>query len=225
MLSALLGGSIKGLLVFRSRAARPFCLALVTIALLQAGDSWSAPIVFVHQGVANGSLDGTPFSSSLFVIVAHGDTDERHSFAEAGMPGPGWWIDHSDASISIVGVGDFEILTSTRTFVNDTLERVGFSRSGGGGLDLFNGPNDAVLGQWDMRSSIGPLEGAGELFTWAASPQVVTSGGVLIFNDGTSEATFTAVVPESEILSLFAIFGSTYALRRARNSLRAASTV
>ena len=79
---------------------------------------------------------------------------------------------------------------------------VGFSRAGASDSDLFDGPT--ISTPWDMLSSIGPIAGTGELLQWTV-PQVLTDGGVLFFNDGTSASTFTATVgavPEPETYAM-----------------------
>ncbi len=74
-------------------------------------------------------------------------------------------------------------------------QTVGFSREpGAGGADLFNGPSHAQFATWDMLSPIGPISGSGYLLQWHYSP-IDTTGGILIFNDDTCDATFTAALP------------------------------
>jgi len=89
---------------------------LIMVFLLMAVSACPAladPMIFTHEGSGSGTLDGSPFGASDFVITAFGDTVNRLSF------GVGWYIGHSSASISIDGVGDFDLLTGTRTFVNN----------------------------------------------------------------------------------------------------------
>jgi len=151
---------------------------LIMVFLLMAVSACPAladPMIFTHEGSGSGTLDGSPFGASDFVITAFGDTVNRLSF------GVGWYIGHSSASISIDGVGDFDLLTGTRTFVNNGVYKVGFSRATGGGADLFTGPESLQFGTWDMLSPIGPISGSGILQQWTVSPQIDTTGGVLIF--------------------------------------------
>jgi hypothetical protein len=145
------------------------------------------------------------------VITATGDTDDRTSF------GTGFSIVHLTASIAIEGEGTFDFITGTRTFVNNNLSLVGFSRASG--ADLFNGPTAADLAAWDMLSSIGPIPGTGSLLQWL-SPPINSSGGVVVFFDDDTEAQFTAIVgttvpvPGSIVLVMLGLVGMTAARRR-----------
>lgn len=165
------------------------CLAL---AVALSAPAFAAPITFTHQGVGSGTLDGEPFGDSAFTITAEGDTTARQSF------GAGYFIDHTTAAITIQGLGTFTFVTGTRTFVNNGVDVVGFSRAGLGGLDLFNGPQAAPFGSWDMLSSIGPVAGSGSTLQWG-SGDVQTSAGVLFFDPGVSDAVFTAVVGDTAV--------------------------
>ena len=189
-------------------------LAAVALLGIVAAPSFAVPIEFTHtaaaNGTGNGTLDGIAFGGVGFTITATGDTDDRASF------GTGYFIDHVSASISIPSVGDFTFITPTRTFVNNALELVGFSLAGDSGADLFTGPTDAAFKAWAMLTPIGPINGDGELLQWTAA-SVVTSGGVLVFDDDFRNAQFRAsvervvVVPEPGMLSLLglalAVFG------------------
>ena len=145
------------------------------------------------------------------MITATGDTDNRDSFVG------GFSIDHLTASIAIEGLGTFDFITGTRTFVNNSLSLVGFSRAPGS--DLFDGPDDAAFAAWDMLSSIGPIAGTGDLLQLLSSP-INTSGGVLVFNDGVTGAQFTAIVgitvpvPGSIVLVMLGLVGMRAARRR-----------
>jgi hypothetical protein len=99
----------------------------------------------------------------------------------------------------IDGVGSLLFVSPTRTFVNNSLDLVGFSRAGSSGLDLFNGPTASVFASWDMLTSIGPISGSGRLLQWASSP-VVTTMGILRFQDGFPGATFRAQVGDEEVV-------------------------
>jgi hypothetical protein len=171
--------------------------------VLLAACSFAAPITITHTGVGSGTIGGTTFTGASFTITDIGDTASRSTF-----PG-GFFIDDLSASIAINGVGTFSFITGTRTFVNQVQIQVGFSRAGINGIDLYDGPTTAAFGTWDMLSSIGPISGSAVLSQWgAAFGTVNTSGGVLVFNNSTSDTVFKATVgsvPEPGTLALLGI--------------------
>lgn len=169
----------------------------------------AAPITFIHDGSGNGTLDGVAFSA-VFTITATGNTDDRNDLGGA------WDIEHTSATINIDGVGSFDFISPTRTFVNNGGQLVGFSRTvGAGGNDLFNGPNNAAFGTWDMTTSIGPIGGGGDLIQWGdPNPAVVTTGGVLYFDNFFTDAQFTAIVVPAPATLL--ALGGLVATRRRR---------
>jgi hypothetical protein len=144
------------------------------------------PIKISHQGEGMGNINGVPFNFTIFTVTAAGDTDDRVDF------GGGYYIIHDTASIDILGVGVFQFVTPTLTFVNNGVQIVGLSRSDSF-LDLFNGPSNAAFGAWDMTTSIGPHDGVGTVLQWN-SGDFITDAGVLNMLDGGAFAIFTAVV-------------------------------
>lgn len=170
---------------------------LVALLMFASASAFAVPITFIHSGSGSGSIDGNLFTSAAFTITASDDTLLRQDCG-AGC----YFIDSNSASIDIDGVGTFAFLTGTRTFVQAGSGVVGFSRSGDGGLDLFNGPTNGALLGYDLTTAIGPVGGSGEILQWTAG-DVLTSGGVLVFDDAIVDATFTAVlVPEPETYAL-----------------------
>lgn len=156
---------------------------VASAALVVGAASWATAITFTHQGSGAGTLGGAPFGPSDFTITLEADTANR-------LPcggGDCFSIDATSASIVIDGLGTFDFVTGTRTFVNGSV--VGFSRSSG--ADLFNGPSSAALLGYELDASIGPVGGSGSLLQWTLS-DVVTSGGVLVFESAQSRAVFTA---------------------------------
>ena len=146
-----------------------------------------------------------------FSITSFADTANRQKVGSDV-----WSIDHTSSSISIAGLGNFDILTGTRTFVNNGSQMVGFSRAGASGYDLFQGPHDAVFRSWDMLTPIMPISELGRLKQWSSySPLINTTGGILIFNDtpGWAIATFSAI-PEPGTVSLLALGGMAVLKRR-----------
>ena len=169
------------------------CLLLFCGSILYSSGSG---VTFTHSGIGSGSIGGVPFANASFSITEVADTSSRLPFTG------GFFIDDISATISISGLGLFHFTTPTRTFVNNNLDLVGFSRAGISGTDLFNGPTHSVFASWDMLSAIGPVTGPGRLLAWSFSP-VATDGGTLLFNNSTPNATFQAtVIPEPSTLAL-----------------------
>ena len=174
---------------------------LACLALILAGSSHASVITMIHTGVADGTLGSEIFTNAAFTITEVGDTTHRVSF------GTGFFIEATFASISIGRVGTVDFLAGTRTFVNNGVSTVGFSRTGLWGADLIEGPSEGQLHTWDMLSSIGPIRGDILPLQWTLSP-VDTSGGVLILekaSNGDTTGTFTATVGTPEPLSYWLI--------------------
>jgi hypothetical protein len=175
--------------------------------MLLAASSFAGVITFTHTGLGSGTIGTTTFTDAAFTITDIGDTANRTSFSG------GYYINDTSASIAIAGIGTLGFVTLTHTFVNNTNQIVGFSWATG--LDLFDGPESASFATWDMLSSIGPISGTGSLMQWTASP-VVTSGGVLVFSDGSSRSVFTATTaPEPSTFLPIGIIGMAAMLVRA----------
>ncbi len=166
----------------------------VITMIMCLGVARAEPVMFVHVGSGSGTLDGKRFDESVFIIRAFGDTNDRESFLR------GFFVTHTRAEITIEGLGRLEFVTSTQTFVNNRQELVGLSRTGGG-LDLYNGPRNAEFESWDMTVGVGPHAGQGDLLQWHVE-DVLTNRGVLMFDQGRTSATFSAVVPASGPLAL-----------------------
>ncbi|GAB4384890.1 MAG: hypothetical protein Kow0022_08900 [Phycisphaerales bacterium] len=180
---------------------------MMIVAGLCAAPALAAPIEFTHYGSGSGTLDGVGFVST-FTISAVGNTDDRVNL------GFGYFIDHLSASITIDGVGTYDFLTPTRTFVNNSAQLVGFSRAGSLGIDLYNGPIDPFFASWDMTTSTGFISGAGSLLQWDYE-DVMTTGGVLFFDTFSTDAAFVAtVVPAPASIGLLALTGVAATRRR-----------
>lgn len=184
-----------------------------------AGSASAVQITFLHQGSGSGTINGVPFggaSPAAFTITAVGDTDNRQTFSG----NDGYWIDHASASITIDGVGTFNFVTATRTFINSSSGVPGFARAGEDGFDLLDGPFGVPeLLNWDMTTSVGPFTGLGFLGQWSLQP-VVTSGGVLnIFDQSNPTVTFQAIVvpaPGAAALAGLALLGASRRRRGVR---------
>src|SRR5918998_1680897 len=93
-----------------------FTLLMLTLLVLHAPSAFADPITFTHQGVGSGTINGTPFSSTSYIITAVGNTSNRQPFVG------GFSIDHESAMISITGVGTFTFTLGTRAFVNNSIQ-------------------------------------------------------------------------------------------------------
>ncbi len=188
-----------------------FTLCVLSVLMLANTPAVAGTLIFTHTGSGSGTLNGVPFGTSDFSLTASVDTSFREPHEN------GWFIDHATASISIDGLGNLNILTATRTFVNHPRSIVGFSRGGDEGWDLFHGPGDPVFSVWDMLTPIGPISEQGELIQWTSTPQIETSGGVLIFDYSTSSATFQALPEPAMLLLMGAALPVLLKRRRSRS--------
>ena len=192
----------------KSLTTRALC-AIAGLSLAASGSS-AAMITFIHSGQGSGTIDGVDFLRKNFTITGIGDTSSRE-FDGANV----FSIDHTSASITIEDVGTFDFISGTRTYVNSGSESAGLSRETLDGADLFDSGADPSLGVWDMLSSIGPLQGSGELLQWNLG-NVDTSGGVLLFesNPGVGGTFQAIVVPAPASLGVLAMGGMVAARRR-----------
>lgn len=161
-------------------------LTILLCLSFYSGASSAMPITFVHGGTGSGTLGGEAFVGD-FTILAQADTDAIAAFRT------GFSLEHLFARIAIAGLGTFDLLTPTRTYVNHRLASVGFARSAG--PDLLGGPSGAAaFTSWNMRTSLALIEGQGSQLQWGLAP-IHTSGGTLYFNtDTTTPARFSAQV-------------------------------
>ncbi len=162
-------------------------LKALPLALFALASNGIAQTLFVtHEGVGSGALNGVAFAASPFTITCTWDV----AAVQSGGGGI-YTVDHAAASIDIAGVGNVTFSTPTRSFNNQGGPIVGFSRATG--ADLFNGPSGPALSGWTLASPIGPLTGTGSLIQWMGFADVMTSGGVLVFNTNLNvPCTFTA---------------------------------
>src|SRR2546428_1356243 len=102
---------------------RSFGLSLI----LASGVVWATPIEFIHTGTGSGTIGATSFTNAAFTITEFSDTSSRQSCG-----GGCFFIDDAVATIAISGVRTFTFLTRTRTFVNQAISLIRFSRAGAG---------------------------------------------------------------------------------------------
>jgi len=174
-----------------------------TVALVSAGAASATPIEFVYTGVGIGTLNGAPFAASSFTITEFANTSNRQSC----VFGVCTFIDDTAASITISGIGTFDLLTPTRTIVSGGV--VFFAHAGQLGANLYDLAADPpALDNYMLDASIGPIFAFGLLNQWTALPLIDTTGGILIFEDTVgqgSPGSFRAtLIPEPQILALLA---------------------
>jgi len=196
--------------------------ATVIVSCVGVSIAQGEPIQFLHRGVASGalaSIDGSAsritFGPSAFTIDAIADTDDRGVLASGGFD-----TVHTSVVITIDGLGTFDVLVPTRTYVvyDDSQGRVGFGMEGSTAPpDLFNGPLIEGLGSWDMTTStIAATPGVGTVLQWDAV-EVLTTGGRLLFDFSDSvDWNFQAIIlPAPGALGSLACLG-LFASRRRR---------
>jgi hypothetical protein len=187
------------------RYAQACGLLLALVSVLPFSDTaQAAPITYTFTGESgSGSLDGTSFTDRSFTITAHADT-----LAVLDFGGP-LSNNSISASINIDGLGTFSFVSPTQTFFNDGLDLPGFSRGEPPFLDLYSGPASATLNGWDMTTAIGPVSGSAQLLQWNAFA-ILTSGGILRFDDGTTAGSFAASLAAAAVPvpGAFLLFGS-----------------
>lgn len=183
--------------------------ALAGLAGVVVVGASAQPIYFTHEGRGTGTVGDQSFVRADFTITTAADISNIESY------GSGVFVNHDWARIEIEGLGSFDFVSGTSTFVNNLSSLVGFSRTDIGG-DLFNGPGSDQFGSYGLDTEIGPITGMGQLFQWDASP-VETSGGVLFMdfmNNG--PATFTASFVPAPASAVLMTLGGLVAARRRR---------
>lgn len=162
-----------------------------------------APITYIEQARASGTLGARTFTNALITIVLDGDTGtvtERPGvFANAvGI-----------FTINVSGIGTATFTDNMVVFDNQLFDppAAGFGLLAGGSvLDTFN----TILGSYDLTTSIGPISGASFI-----RPDLVfgtTLGNLNIASAG--DSTFTATtVPEPSSLIPFGALGVILAYR------------
>jgi len=190
-------------------AHAPLLLSIAALSILPLQSAQAEILYMTHQGSGSGSIGALTFEDANFTIETSADYDDTIPYIN------GLRLIHETATITIADMGTFDLITETQTFVNHAFGTVGFTRITLG--DLFTGPFSTEFLDWDMTTELGPITGIGALQQWHFT-DVVTSGGVLLFDGENTEATFTAsfTIPTPATLSLLAMTGLA-ATRRRRN--------
>lgn len=163
-------------------------IILLLTMFLASTLSQAVPITYYYAGNGSGNVDGVTFGATDFIITAVADTDNIRPWVDADIQNT-----HLSASIEIDGVGIFDLITPTHTWITEGAWG-GFGESLGlNYIDIDEGGFSSVGYQLD--TSLGPVvdTSPGNVFSDVNQfYNVNTSGGILDFYD-IYEITFTAV--------------------------------
>ncbi len=143
----------------------------------------AASLRYTFTGSGSGSLDHLGFVDRAFAIIGEADPVNAATCVVSNCR----YLDFASALVRIEGVGEFAVTSTLRVF--NTLGNLGLSRGGADGLDLFN--VFKVAPDYDFASALGPIAAFASLLQWDAS-DVLTSGGVLAFDNADTDGTFKA---------------------------------
>jgi hypothetical protein len=207
----------KNSVVSRSFVLRA-CLGLAAVvAGLCAGPSElrATPIVYTLEGVGSGSLGGSPFNNTYFIITSTANTDQITS--GGGL----FTVPTTSAIIDVTGVSTAAFTGFTSNFLarnSGGFPTAGIDQDLGTPnsltvLDIFMHPG---LEFYQMNTDIGPLNGSA---TFNAGLPFPTTGGNLVF-DTINEVTFRAYLgvpePNSAVLLASGALACVVAARRQR---------
>ncbi len=193
-------------------------LLIATACGLAATGARADLIEIRYQGfLVRGDLSNQVWFYGNTVFTAIADTSTREVY-----PG-GYTMRNVSMNVSLPGVGTFDFLSGTRSFVSNLNQRAGFGREDEEGVntghDLFHGPVNAQFATWDMTTPIGPVQGWGRFLQWVPdeyfSPIHTTGGLLTIYEVQTTSVVTATVVPEPAtfVLVMAAPF---FARRRSR---------
>lgn len=149
-------------------------------------------LTYQYTGTGSGTIGSESFSDNYFVINQLVDTDAIQSCG-----GGCSFIDDISTSITLSGFGTYNFATGLRTF--DNTGRVGLSREGVHGLDLYNIFDVGTT--WDMTTPTAVIANPyANLIQWTFnSPVLLDNAKQLSFTAG-GKGSFQAIaaVPEPE---------------------------
>lgn len=175
------------------------CFAILAAALLMPMGAWAVPITYIYSGTGSGSLAGTDFFSTGFVITAQADTDNIAPWGNATVQNT-----HASATITLSGFGTFSFTAPTHTWIADNCcMGIGADLSSNY-LTLFS-PAIASVG-YALATDIGPIFDAFAT-TQGQFTGIETSGGELSITqlNGASFQAITSAVPEASASVLMAL--------------------
>lgn len=157
------------------------------VLLTTAMQASAAMVTSIHTGHGSGTIDGEAFDAD-FAITTFADTSTITSCGDTCLTNMNLGV-----TIYIDSIGVFSFITPTNYIADES--GIAFTRADG--TSLFESPTDSA---WDMASTLPPVLGFenSNLLQWLLD-DVVTTGGVLVFNDGITSSAFTATVDVSEV--------------------------
>lgn len=185
-----------------------FVVAGLLGLVLLAPAAGAATLRYTFTGTGSGTLGADTFVDRAFAIVGEADPAGIADCDVANCR----YVDFSSSFVRLQGLGDFSVSTTLRAF--NTAGNVGLSRGGPAGSDLYNVFPVAL--NYDFSTAIGPVAALASLLQWHLT-DVVTSGGVLAFDDSLTNGTFNAEgVPLPSAAWLFGSALVAGAVRRRR---------
>jgi hypothetical protein len=168
----------------------------------------ASPITYTLSTAASGTLGGSPFTNAAVTVTLTGDTA---NVAPGPVPFTDVLVNSGNATVDVSGIGTGAFTDSI--VIVDTLTDISIfgvpavlilDNTTGTGILLQTG---SVFTTYDLRSSLGPLSGAGGVASGSHNtPIFPTTIGDLTWTVGQSlgTSTFTAVdTPEPGTLGFF----------------------
>jgi hypothetical protein len=145
--------------------------ASVALVPLAASQAQAATIVYTISGTGSGSLNSVAFNNAAFTFTLTGDTTN----IAGGILDP-----LASAVATISGFSPTTLSIATR--LGQAGNTIFFSRSGAGGLDLFDFTLGAPI---NLATAFGPVTGTG-VFALNQFQNVASTGGPLTFDTSSS---------------------------------------
>lgn len=210
-------------------------------ALSVGASASAAEIVYTLESFAEGAIGGQSFIG-VVTVEGRADTLSQQPCANNGTIVAGCFrVANDSLSIYIDGLGTYDVLGPSISFVNNSANIFGFSQltetvNTFAFVNIAQGPSipapTTVFATYDGISDLGPV-GTNARFNMFFAPGFSTSGGTVIFNPSvqTRDAFFTArlvngAVPEPTTWALMLLgFGFVGAAMRTRPQVRVASII
>ncbi len=187
-------------------------MAATTVVLfsgvLHSSPANAVPITYTYDGVGSGTIGTSTFSGAAFSIVASADTDNIQPWSNADLQNT-----HLSTSIHISGVGTFDILTASHTWIAQNC-CAGIGEDLSSNWITMNSTQLIDVG-YGLDTNIGPIidNSPSNINQFTG---VSTSGGTMAFSS-VSTVSFTATVvpePSTAILLTIGLVGLGYSKKR-----------